>query len=49
MNYFSVKKNYLVMEDKVTIVENWVHLYGDLLYNWAYNKTNSKEISEDLV
>jgi RNA polymerase sigma-70 factor (ECF subfamily) len=37
------------MDDKVKIVESWVHLYGDLLYNWAYNKTNSKEIAEDLV
>jgi RNA polymerase sigma-70 factor (ECF subfamily) len=37
------------MENKVKIVESWVHLYGDLLYNWAYNKTNSKEVAEDLV
>ena len=37
------------MCDKSKIVESWVHLYGDLLYNWAYNKTNSKEIAEDLV
>lgn len=37
------------MDDKVKIVESWVHLHGDLLYNWAYNKTNSKEIAEDLV
>ena len=37
------------MDDSAKIVENWVYLYGDLLYNWAYNKTNSKEIAEDLV
>ena len=37
------------MCDKSKIVESWVYLYGDLLYNWAYNKTNSKEIAEDLV
>ena len=37
------------MCDKSKIVESWVHLYGDLLYNWAYNKTESKEIAEDLV
>ena len=37
------------MDDKVKIIENWVHLHGDLLYNWAYNKTTSKEIAEDLV
>jgi RNA polymerase sigma-70 factor (ECF subfamily) len=37
------------MEDKVKIVESWVHLHGDLLYNWAYSKTNSKEVAEDLV
>jgi len=37
------------MEDKVKIVENWVGLYGDLLYNWAFNKTKAKEIAEDLV
>jgi len=37
------------MEDKIKIIESWVHLHGDLLYNWAYNKTNSKEIAEDLV
>ena len=37
------------MDDKVKIIENWVHLYGDLLYNWAFNKTEAKEIAEDLV
>lgn len=37
------------MDDKIKTVESWVHLHGDLLYNWAYNKTNSKEIAEDLV
>lgn len=37
------------MDDHVKIVEKWVHLYGDILYNWAFHKTNSKEIAEDLV
>tara|TARA_R110002111_G_C5928424_1_gene366584 strand:+ start:270 stop:830 length:561 start_codon:yes stop_codon:yes gene_type:complete len=31
------------------IVEDWFHLYSDELYGWAYHKTSSKEISEDLV
>lgn len=37
------------MDDQVKIVESWVHLYGDALYNWAFNKTSSKEVAEDLV
>jgi RNA polymerase sigma factor (sigma-70 family) len=49
MSFFSFKKKIFTMDDKVKIVENWVHLYGDMLYNWAYNKTNSKEIAKDLV
>lgn len=27
----------------------WVDLYSDKLYSWAFHKTSSKEIAEDLV
>ncbi|MDD3322866.1 MAG: sigma-70 family RNA polymerase sigma factor [Paludibacter sp.] len=27
----------------------WVDLYSDKLYSWAYHKTSSKEMAEDLV
>ena len=37
------------MSDKAFIFQDWVALYGDDLYNWAYVKTSSKELSEDLV
>jgi RNA polymerase sigma-70 factor (TIGR02943 family) len=30
-------------------VKEWVNLYSDTLYSWAYYKTSSKETSEDLV
>lgn len=28
---------------------NWFHKYSDDLFRWAYHKTSSKEIAEDLV
>lgn len=28
---------------------NWFHTYSDDLFRWAYHKTSSKEIAEDLV
>lgn len=30
-------------------IENWFHLYADDLYGWAFHKTSSKEMAEDLV
>lgn len=30
-------------------MENWFHLYSDALFGWAYHKTSSKEVAEDLV
>jgi RNA polymerase sigma factor (sigma-70 family) len=40
------------MEDKINktkIIENWVLIYSDELYSWAFYKTSSKETAEDLV
>jgi RNA polymerase sigma-70 factor (TIGR02943 family) len=34
---------------KIKTVEEWVNLYGDDLYSWAYKKTRMRELSEDLV
>ncbi|MBD1262635.1 sigma-70 family RNA polymerase sigma factor [Maribacter polysiphoniae] len=31
------------------IIEEWFHEYSDDLYGWAYHKTSSKEVAEDLV
>ena len=37
-------------EKKRTInITSWVEEYGDELYSWAYYKTSSNEIAEDLV
>jgi len=39
-------------ETKVTtkvMFENWVNQFSDELYSWAFHKTSSKEIAEDLV
>ncbi|MBW6481946.1 MAG: sigma-70 family RNA polymerase sigma factor [Vicingaceae bacterium] len=27
----------------------WVNIYSDILYSWAYHKTSNKEIAEDIV
>jgi RNA polymerase sigma-70 factor (TIGR02943 family) len=32
-----------------TIFSEWVHLYSDKLYSWAFYKTSNKEVAEDLV
>ena len=32
-----------------TTVKCWVDLYTDKMYTWAFHKTSSKEIAEDLV
>jgi RNA polymerase sigma-70 factor (ECF subfamily) len=31
------------------IIEDWINQYGDGLYSWAFHKTSSKEVAEDLV
>jgi len=31
------------------LITDWVNLYSDGLYSWAYHKTNNKETAEDLV
>ena len=30
-------------------IENWVNIYGDDLYSWAFHKINSRQLAEDLV
>ncbi len=30
-------------------IKNWFHLHADELFSWAFYKTSSKEIAEDLV
>ncbi len=30
-------------------IKNWVTLYSDGMYSWAYHKTSRKEVAEDLV
>lgn len=37
------------MSEKTIMFQNWVISHGDDLYNWAFAKTKSKELSEDLV
>lgn len=32
-----------------TTIKCWVHLYSDNLYSWAFHKTSSREVAEDLV
>lgn len=36
-------------ENSKSIVEQWVNQFSDELYSWAFFKTSSKEIAEDLV
>jgi len=36
-------------EDKNRLITEWVNLYSDNLFTWAYHKTSSKEIAEDIV
>ncbi len=35
--------------DKRSQFSVWVKIYTDSLYNWAYYKTSSKEVAEDIV
>jgi len=30
-------------------IENWVYLFSDELFTWAFYKTSNKEVAEDLV
>ena len=39
------KKNSTAKE----LFKDWVNDYNDQLYSWAYHKTSSKEMAEDLV
>ena len=36
-------------ENSRSIVEYWVNQFSDELYSWAFFKTSSKEVAEDLV
>jgi len=36
-------------ENSKAIVEQWVNQFSDELYSWAFFKTSSKEVAEDLV
>jgi RNA polymerase sigma-70 factor (ECF subfamily) len=36
-------------EDSKSILEHWVNQFSDELYSWAFFKTSSKEVAEDLV
>jgi RNA polymerase sigma-70 factor (ECF subfamily) len=35
--------------DPTVRIKNWVGLYSDTMYTWAYYKTGNKETAEDLV
>ena len=37
------------LSDPTVTVKNWVSLYSDTMYTWAYYKTGNKETAEDLV
>ena len=39
----------LIKEDSKSILEQWVNQFSDELYSWAFFKTSSKEVAEDLV
>lgn len=39
----------VLKENSKTAVAQWVHQFSDELYSWAYFKTSSKEVAEDLV
>ncbi|WP_026976292.1 sigma-70 family RNA polymerase sigma factor [Flavobacterium tegetincola] len=39
----------LIKDNSKTILEKWVHQFSDELYSWAFFKTSSKEVAEDLV
>lgn len=37
------------VENKKSVMEDWVNQYSDEMYSWAFYKTSSKETAEDLV
>ncbi|CAM3091997.1 sigma-70 family RNA polymerase sigma factor [Flavobacterium frigoris] len=39
----------LIKENSKSILEQWVNQFSDELYSWAFFKTSSKEVAEDLV
>jgi RNA polymerase sigma-70 factor (ECF subfamily) len=39
----------LIKENSKSVLEQWVNQFSDELYSWAFFKTSSKEIAEDLV
>jgi RNA polymerase sigma-70 factor (ECF subfamily) len=41
--------NAMELKNDPTIIKEWVELYSDTMYSWAYHKTSSKETAEDLV
>ncbi|OAB25291.1 RNA polymerase sigma-70 factor, ECF subfamily [Flavobacterium fryxellicola] len=38
-----------IKENPKSILEQWVNQFSDELYSWAFFKTSSKEVAEDLV
>ena len=38
-----------MISNKEQTISAWVHNFSDELYQWAFHKTNHKEIAEDLV
>lgn len=39
----------VLKENSKSILEQWVNQFSDELYSWAFFKTSSKEVAEDLV
>src|SRR3970282_355615 len=39
----------VINENSKTVLEKWLHKFGDELFSWALYKTSSKETAEDLV
>jgi len=39
----------LIKENSKSVLEQWVNQFSDELYSWAFFKTSSKEVAEDLV
>ncbi|SDE72992.1 RNA polymerase sigma-70 factor, ECF subfamily [Pricia antarctica] len=37
------------VREKDNTIERWFNLHADELFSWAFHKTSSKEIAEDLV
>jgi RNA polymerase sigma-70 factor (ECF subfamily) len=36
-------------DKKKKIFEDWINQYADAMFSWAFHKTSSKEVAEDLV